>query len=177
MRYQKRQNQTRRRATTSSSRSFGAVDPEQARPLDEPAEEQVEAAAEGEHRQRGGEQRPADRPAFVLVEQDEEGGAGEDGDGRGRAPQRPPLVGELPGLLARSEPSGNRSGRHFRSVDVTKLTYFDVNASDLFAADEIERARRYHRPLYLALGADLALQLAVLAGDCVRAAGRLALER
>jgi len=38
-----------------------------------------------------------------------------------------------------------------------------VNASDLFAADEIERARRYHRPLYLALGADLALQLAVLA--------------
>jgi len=38
-----------------------------------------------------------------------------------------------------------------------------VNASDLFAADEIERARRYHRPLYLALGTDLALQLAVLA--------------
>jgi STE24 endopeptidase len=38
-----------------------------------------------------------------------------------------------------------------------------VNASDLFAADEIERARRYHRPLYLALGADLALQVAVLA--------------
>jgi STE24 endopeptidase len=38
-----------------------------------------------------------------------------------------------------------------------------VNASDLFAADEIERARRYHRPLYLALGADLLLQLAVLA--------------
>jgi STE24 endopeptidase len=37
-----------------------------------------------------------------------------------------------------------------------------VNASDLFAADEIERARRYHRPLYLALGADLALQLAML---------------
>jgi STE24 endopeptidase len=49
------------------------------------------------------------------------------------------------------------------STVVTKLTYFDVNASDLFAADEIERARRYHRPLYLALGADLALQLAVLA--------------
>jgi STE24 endopeptidase len=49
------------------------------------------------------------------------------------------------------------------STVVTKLTYFDVNASDLFAPDEIERARRYHRPLYLALGADLALQLAVLA--------------
>jgi STE24 endopeptidase len=38
-----------------------------------------------------------------------------------------------------------------------------VNASDLFAAEEIERARRYHRPLYFALGADLVLQLAVLA--------------
>ena len=41
--------------------------------------------------------------------------------------------------------------------------YFDVNALDLFAADEIERARRYHRPLYLALGVDLALRLALLA--------------
>ena len=46
---------------------------------------------------------------------------------------------------------------------VTKLTYFDVNASDLFAAEEIERARRYHRPLYLALALDWALQAAVLA--------------
>src|SRR5919109_4178790 len=46
---------------------------------------------------------------------------------------------------------------------VTKLTYFDVNASDLFAPEEIERARRYHRPLYLALALDWALQAAVLA--------------
>jgi STE24 endopeptidase len=38
-----------------------------------------------------------------------------------------------------------------------------VNASDLFAAAEIERARRYHRPLYLALGIDWALQVGVLA--------------
>jgi STE24 endopeptidase len=38
-----------------------------------------------------------------------------------------------------------------------------VNASDLFAAEEIERARRYHRPLYLALAVDWALQAAVLA--------------
>jgi Zn-dependent protease with chaperone function len=37
-----------------------------------------------------------------------------------------------------------------------------VNASDLFAAEEIERARRYHRPLYLALAADWALQLGIL---------------
>ena len=48
------------------------------------------------------------------------------------------------------------------SVDVTKLTYFDVKASDLFAAEEIERARRYHRPLYLALAFDWALQVGLL---------------
>jgi STE24 endopeptidase len=44
-----------------------------------------------------------------------------------------------------------------------KLTYFDVNASDLFAVEEIERASAYHRPLYRALGVDLALELGVLA--------------
>ena len=33
---------------------------------------------------------------------------------------------------------------------------------DLFAREEIERARRYHRPLYRALGADLLLELGVL---------------
>jgi STE24 endopeptidase len=38
----------------------------------------------------------------------------------------------------------------------------DVNASDLFAHEEIERARRYHRPLYRALGVDLLLELGVL---------------
>jgi STE24 endopeptidase len=32
-----------------------------------------------------------------------------------------------------------------------------------FSAEEVERARRYHRPLYAALGLDLALTLAVLA--------------
>jgi Zn-dependent protease with chaperone function len=39
----------------------------------------------------------------------------------------------------------------------------DVEASVLFAAEEIERARAYHRPLYRALGLDLALELGVLA--------------
>src|SRR2546429_9289057 len=41
--------------------------------------------------------------------------------------------------------------------------YFDVNPSDLFAPAEIERARAYHRPLYRALGVDLALELGILA--------------
>jgi STE24 endopeptidase len=38
-----------------------------------------------------------------------------------------------------------------------------VAASDSFAAEEIERARKYHRPLYVALFADWGLQLGVLA--------------
>jgi STE24 endopeptidase len=38
-----------------------------------------------------------------------------------------------------------------------------VNPSDLFAPAEIERARAYHRPLYRALGVDLALELGILA--------------
>jgi STE24 endopeptidase len=41
--------------------------------------------------------------------------------------------------------------------------YLDVRASDLFAAEEIERARDYHRPLYRALAIDLLLELGVLA--------------
>jgi STE24 endopeptidase len=44
-----------------------------------------------------------------------------------------------------------------------KLTYLDVRASDLFAAEEIERAHDYHRPLYRALAIDLFLELGVLA--------------
>jgi Zn-dependent protease with chaperone function len=39
----------------------------------------------------------------------------------------------------------------------------DVQPSDLFAPEEIERARAYHRPLYFALGADLVLEGVVLA--------------
>ena len=38
-----------------------------------------------------------------------------------------------------------------------------MKASDLFAPEEIERARAYHRPLYWALGVDLVLQVGVLA--------------
>jgi STE24 endopeptidase len=42
---------------------------------------------------------------------------------------------------------------------------------DLFAADEVSRARSYHRPLYVALGLDLALQLGVLAAIAFGAPG------
>jgi STE24 endopeptidase len=55
-------------------------------------------------------------------------------------------------------------GRHKASFreELFKLTYLEVRASDLFAPEEIERARRYHRPLYWALGVDLLLELGVL---------------
>ena len=49
--------------------------------------------------------------------------------------------------FVRGEPPDDRCRAHLPSVDVTKLTYFDVKASDSFATAEIERARRYHRPL------------------------------
>ena len=38
-----------------------------------------------------------------------------------------------------------------------------MEVTDLFAPEEIERARSYHRPLYRALGVDLILELGVLA--------------
>ena len=55
---QKRQNQARRRPTTSSSRSCGALDAEEARPRDQPAEEEVGEAAEDDHDRERGEERP-----------------------------------------------------------------------------------------------------------------------
>ena len=45
---------------------------------------------------------------------------------------------------------------------MTKLTCLAVNASDSFAIAEIERARSYHRPRYLAQFADWGLELGVL---------------
>jgi hypothetical protein len=86
-RYQYRQNQTRRRATTSSSRS------------DETVEDQVEQTPEGADGHDRDHDRPADRHLLDLVEPDEEGWAREQRDrGRGAA-KRPPLVGQLAGLL------------------------------------------------------------------------------
>ena len=38
-----------------------------------------------------------------------------------------------------------------------------MNGADSFAVEEIERARKYHRPLYVALFVDWGLQLVVLA--------------
>ena len=46
-----------------------------------------------------------------------------------------------------------------------------MKASDLFAPEEIERARRYHRPLYLALVFDWALQLGILTAIVFAAPG------
>ena len=47
-------------------------------------------------------------------------------------------------------------------------------ADRFFGADEIERARRYHRPLYWAVGAELALAFGVLSAFAFTAAGDVA---
>src|SRR2546422_3405381 len=44
------------------------VDPEQARPGDEPAQDEVDEATEADDEQEGRRDRPADRPSFVVVE-------------------------------------------------------------------------------------------------------------
>jgi STE24 endopeptidase len=87
--------------------------------------------------------------------------AGLQRDGRGSSAERPPLVAQLAGLFGR-EPSDERLRAHLSSLGATKLTSLDVNPSDSFAIAEIERARSYHRPRYLALLVDWALQLGVL---------------
>ncbi|HEY8628666.1 MAG TPA: hypothetical protein VIL56_10150, partial [Gaiellaceae bacterium] len=38
-----------------------------------------------------------------------------------------------------------------------------VDAADVFSGEQLERARRYHRPLYLALAFDLVFGVGVLA--------------
>ena len=82
-----------------------AVGAEEARPWDQPAEEQIGEAAEDDHDTEGGRERPQRAPAVVLLEPDEERRARQHRDrGRG-ARQAAPLVGEL---------GRNRSNRRTR---------------------------------------------------------------
>ena len=72
-----------------------AVGAEEARPRDQPAEEQVGESAEDDHDAERREQRPVPRPAVVLEEPDEERGARQERDDRGGARELAPLVREL----------------------------------------------------------------------------------
>ena len=46
---------------------------------------------------------------------------------------------------------------------LSTLGYVSVNAVDVFSGEQVERARRYHRPLYFALALDLVSGVGVLA--------------
>jgi hypothetical protein len=95
------------------------LDPEEARPRDDAAHRDVEQAPKGDDDHEGRDERPADAPALLLVEEDEDRGAGKDGNSRRDADQSPPLIREeLRFLSARGETSGQRliDGCHRRSL-------------------------------------------------------------
>ena len=90
-----------------------ALEPEEARPRDDPVEAEVGEAADADDEEQRGRERPVPRPALRLVEPDEDGRGGQQGDeGRG-ARELAPLTGELAGELALLEPRESWSlGRH-----------------------------------------------------------------
>ena len=67
------------------------LDSEQARPADEAVEEEIEHAAEGGYGHQRANERPADCPALLLVQVDEDRGRGEHRDPGRDAPERAPL--------------------------------------------------------------------------------------
>ncbi len=94
-----------------------------------------------------------------------DGRARQQRDRGGRPAEAPPLLGEGPRGLAHGQRRGLGSRHRQRVVkDGTKCRW-DLSCvsvkEPLFSAEEIERGRRYHRPLYVALVVDLVLALAV----------------
>ncbi len=73
--------------------------------------------------------------------------------------------------LIRSAAGGGSCGR------VSTLGYLSVNALDVFSGEQVERARRYHRPLYLALALDVVFGIGVLAALVFSGLGDSAFRR
>jgi hypothetical protein len=97
----KPQNAARRRLTTSSCAQLRVVGAEEAGPRDGSSQDEIDEAAErcdGDDREND---RPADRPALLLVQIKEDRGAGQDRDERGYAREQAPLLCEQRRLLAR----------------------------------------------------------------------------
>src|SRR5205085_11809153 len=122
-----------------------------------------------------GEERPLPAPADLAVEPQVGDRARDERRCRGRERQGAPLAAELARRLEPARPRGEaRIDRHLSRLDVIRrygFVYGDPARSDRrslgevegFTDAQVERARRYHRPLYLALLGDAALALGLLA--------------
>ena len=86
---------------------LGALDAEEARPRDQPPEEEIGEAAEDDHDRERREERDPPAPAVLLREPDEQRRGGHHGDDGRDARQAAPGAGELLGGL----PGGQRRER------------------------------------------------------------------
>ena len=90
-----------------------ALEAEEARPRDQPVEDEVDEPAEADDEEERREDRPDPRPALGLVQPDDDGGGGHERDERRSAREAPPLTGELVRELALVEAAQSlRLGRH-----------------------------------------------------------------
>ena len=108
------------------------------------------------HREEREDERLADAPAVVVVEPVEDGRAGQDGD-EGRDPRQPAeLVRKLGVGLGELRGDGvrQRPGAGLSTVAMRRRLSADRRQDPLAAASrpsEVERSRRYHRPIYVSL--------------------------
>src|SRR5581483_6342875 len=149
----------------AQARLLGA---EEARPRDQPPDDQVDEAAEADHDPGGRGERGADAEVLVMPEPEVRRGARQDRDRSGDASQPAQLRGEGHRLLARAKHRGGgrfSGGRHPSPQSRCRSAYPVYARMDSldFSHQEIERATRYHRPRYLSSAADLASSTAVLA--------------
>ena len=114
---QKRQNQTRRRATTSSSRSCWLSRPKRlGRGISRWKRRSMTPRKQTTSAERG-EDRPVPRPALVWLQPDDDGRGRDERDDGGGPRQPAPLAGELVRELGLLEtPRRLRFARHRRSV-------------------------------------------------------------
>ena len=99
-----------------------ALEPEEARPRDQPVEDEVDDAAEADDEPERGEDRPEPRPALGLVEPDDDRGGREERDG-GRGARSAGATGRRARSRARSAEIARRMrfGRHLRSVGTARI--------------------------------------------------------
>ena len=138
---------------------------EQARPGDQTADDEVDEAAEADHDAGGRAERGPDAESDLVVEPEVRGRARQERDDRRDAGQPAQLGGERHRLLARAQCAADLDHRHVVEECSRGLRRSPSPMDDSldFSHAEVRRSASYHRPLYLALLADLTLGAAVLA--------------